>query len=880
MLATGFPMEHTAVRSSEGCVETTLARANRLFREGRYEEALQAYEAAMAERPEMAYLIRFNMALAEKRKSRVANTEAHDHDVTNAHQVQIEAITEASKGAAEQCAPGDSSELTKPEGLDDYTFERIKESGLFDAVWYREQYGYLLAPGENPLAHYLAHGVEEGLNPSPGFNTRYYLENNPDVAEAGVNPFLHYVLYGREEGRHPLPALEEDQFGYIEVYRSPDGCKIPLENWSELAKSVRIHTESPEVAVIIPVYRDRSLTWRCLISVLTELCNTPFVVIVIDDASPEPELSADLNEIAHRGWIKLLRNERNLGFVKTVNRGIEAAGKLDVILLNSDTEVYAGWIDRLRKAAYRHLRTASVTPLSNNATIASYPIFLRDNPDPLEISYAELDRLISKVNDGNTVMAPTGHGFCLYLRRDALDDVGLFDDLTFGRGYGEENDWCQRAQKKGYLNFIATDTFVRHFGSISFRGEKEERIKTAMNLIEQKHTDYHVQIQSFIKQDPLFPYRQSIDWARIQYQVRDENVLIMCHRRGGGTERHVRETAQSYLSSKKGVFYLIPSLRKRGHLRIVHPHCRNLPNLEEFDAKNIFLLTKALSSLRITEVHVHSFLDFERSFIQSLPFLVRTIGAKLVLEIHDYHVICPHINLADEHGFYCGEPDEAGCNACLKKRDNGFETREIRAWRSEHYLLLQAASEIFVPNEDVANRLSRYFPGIEFKVDPHEKIDWIKPRILQVRKGEGPLHIVIIGALSKIKGYDVLLACAQEVQEKKLPIRFSLLGYSCDDVRLKKAGVIITGRYKDSEALERLYLLKPDLVWLPSTWPETYSYTLSIALQAGYPCYVFDIGAQASRLKSLGMKEWVIPLSWAKETSKVLQLFLNILNKR
>jgi glycosyltransferase involved in cell wall biosynthesis len=133
--------------------------------------------------------------------------------------------------------------------------------------------------------------------------------------------------------------------------------------------------------------------------------------------------------------------------------------------------------------------------------------------------------------------------------------------------------------------------------------------------------------------------------------------------------------------------------------------------------------------------------------------------------------------------------------------------------------------------------------------------------------------------LSKIKGYDVLLACAQEVQEKKLPIRFSLLGYSYDDVRLKTAGVIITGRYKDGEALKRLNLLKPDLVWLPSTWPETYSYTLSIALQAGYPCYVFDIGAQASRLKSLGMKEWIIPLSWAKETSKLLQLFLNILRE-
>jgi glycosyltransferase involved in cell wall biosynthesis len=105
----------------------------------------------------------------------------------------------------------DPEELVKPKVLGDYLFELIKESGLFDVGWYLQTYGDRLAPGENPLAHYLARGVKEGLNPSPRFNTRYYLESNPDVAAAGINPFIHYILFGRRENRWPLPYhdLEE-----------------------------------------------------------------------------------------------------------------------------------------------------------------------------------------------------------------------------------------------------------------------------------------------------------------------------------------------------------------------------------------------------------------------------------------------------------------------------------------------------------------------------------------------------------------------------------------------------------------------------------------------------------------------------------------------
>lgn len=193
--------------------ETALVRANRLVREKRYVEALTLYQHAIEETPEMAHLIRANIALAQRwleRAPLVGNSEP------------------------DAAAPDDSldsppSALEKPQGMDDHTFERIRQSGLFDLNWFMGQYRDRLQPGENPLAHYLAHGVEAGLNPSPGFDTRYYLESNPDVARAGIHPFAHYVLQGCTEGRRPFPQPVADYDARYPVAQAAYVPRLPAE---------------------------------------------------------------------------------------------------------------------------------------------------------------------------------------------------------------------------------------------------------------------------------------------------------------------------------------------------------------------------------------------------------------------------------------------------------------------------------------------------------------------------------------------------------------------------------------------------------------------------------------------------------------------------
>ncbi|MDH5263518.1 MAG: glycosyltransferase, partial [Betaproteobacteria bacterium] len=136
------------------------------------------------------------------------------------------------------------------------------------------------------------------------------------------------------------------------------------------------------IDVVIPVYRGIAETRRCLESVLGARVRVPHEVVVIDDASPEPDLSAWLRGLADEGRITLRAHAVNAGFVASVNEGMRLHPDRDVVLLNSDTEVSGGWLDRIAGCAARDPRVGTVTPFSNNATICSYPVFAQSNPLP------------------------------------------------------------------------------------------------------------------------------------------------------------------------------------------------------------------------------------------------------------------------------------------------------------------------------------------------------------------------------------------------------------------------------------------------------------------------------------------------------------------
>lgn len=751
----------------------------------------------------------------------------------------------------------------------------LSPSPWFDINYYLQENKDVARSGVEPLQHYLTWGGIEGRSPCPQFNGLYYLESNPEVAEAKVNPLLHYLRSGRVEERCVVPKTSKILFDTENTAITARIDVLDLSVWQEL---VPVETNQATVDVIIPVYKGYVETLRCIYSVLTAANELLFELIVIDDASPDAELVAKLNQLSELKLFTLLINTTNVGFVSTVNRGMACNSKRNVVLLNSDTEVYPSWLDRLHAAAFIHGNTGTVTPLSNNATICSYPLFLHDNPYPLELEYKFLDKIASEVNVNATVITPTAVGFCMYIKRACLIAVGEFDVAAFGKGYGEENDFCQRAIQQGWQNIIAANVFVRHWGETSFQGEKSQRIGAALKIVNQRYPNYQTDVEQFIQQDPLLVYRQRLDWARMQRFVKSENILIVSHNRGGGSERSVQENILRLNQAGHGVFLMRPMQGNKHKVILKHPLIRSLCNYQAIDLANTETLVIALKALNITAIHVHSLVDFLPHASEIILALAHEINAPVDVYVHDYKAICPRINLVDQNGFYCGEPEIDVCNSCLKTRGSSFDVLDINVWRAMRGALFSQANKVIVPDEDVKIRLENYFPTIDFNVAPHEAINsqqiQLQPPVI---KSHEKLKIVVIGGVGKIKGYEVLLACAQDAKKRKLPLEFLLMGYSLNDKTLQKFDVKITGRYLDSEAQAYLTRLQAHIVWLPSLWPETYSYTLSLALAGGYQVATFDLGAIARRLHAINAREHLMPLQMSHTPHIINDHFVNYL---
>lgn len=273
---------------------------------------------------------------------------------------------------------------------------------------------------------------------------------------------------------------------------------------------------APErVSIVVPVYRQLALVRTCIDSVLASLPYnaTPAELVVIDDASPEPELSAWLDQQAAAGRITLLRNASNLGFIETVNRGLRVHPDHDALLLNADTEVHGDWIDRLRSALYSAPDVAAVTPWSNNGEISSFPEIARKAPAPASAELARIDAACAALHRrgaSTDVELPTCCGFAMLMRRSVLDAIGALDGAALVRGYGEEVDWCLRARAAGYRHLLATGVFVAHTGTVSFRFEKTLRVRQNRHVLAARYPTYHTEYADFLAADPLAPARAAL----------------------------------------------------------------------------------------------------------------------------------------------------------------------------------------------------------------------------------------------------------------------------------------------------------------------------------------------------------------------------------
>jgi GT2 family glycosyltransferase len=264
----------------------------------------------------------------------------------------------------------------------------------------------------------------------------------------------------------------------------------------------------PLPLIIIPVFNALEHLEACLQSI-TRTVPSDTRVLIIDDASTDQAVQPLL-----QSWIKkakfnlqLITHEKNLGFVATANHGMQMA-ESDVVLLNSDTEVTTGWLERLADCLASDDAIATATPWSNNGEIVSIPNFCASNPPPENAN--AVAAVIASCGSAVYPEMPTAVGFCMAISLAAIKRIGLFDEFTFGRGYGEENDFCQRAGQVGLRNVLCDDVYVIHHGGASFGPLGLKPDENSMQRLLAKHPDYHRQVSEFIRNDPLATRREEI----------------------------------------------------------------------------------------------------------------------------------------------------------------------------------------------------------------------------------------------------------------------------------------------------------------------------------------------------------------------------------
>jgi len=261
-------------------------------------------------------------------------------------------------------------------------------------------------------------------------------------------------------------------------------------------------------SVIVPVHNAPEELDSCLAS-LAATIPADTEVIVIDDASRDEGVKDVLDHWrlnAGSRW-RILFQQPNLGFIATVNRGMEMTGG-DVVLLNSDTEVTTGWLEGLSRCLASDTGIATATPWTNNGEIVSLPRFCEVNPPPADRE--AVARTISATGTAFYPELPTAVGYCMAISRRAIRELGLFDEKTFGIGYGEENDFSMRVQQAGMRNVLCDDVYVLHFGGRSFGPLGLKPDEASMRRLLGRHPDYLRQVQAFIEADPLAARRQEL----------------------------------------------------------------------------------------------------------------------------------------------------------------------------------------------------------------------------------------------------------------------------------------------------------------------------------------------------------------------------------
>lgn len=592
------------------------------------------------------------------------------------------------------------------------------------------------------------------------------------------------------------------------------------------------------VSIVVPVFNAHDELLRCL-DCLARHTSPRHQVYLVDDASSDTRIRPMLATWARRfGNAQLIENEKNIGFVGSINKALSRA-EGHVILLNSDAFVTENWVDRLLAPLATDDRVASVTPMSNAAEILSIPFICEKTPLWPEQARA-IDKALSRLDWLKASSeVPTGVGYCMLLNRRWLEVEPRFDP-TFGKGYGEEVDWCRKVAARGGVNIGLGGLFIEHKGASSF-GMTSVGLKSRHNaIISDRFPKFDMRVQEFRRNDPMIGPRLVASLALLNGGR--AVPVFLAHDSGGGAELWLRHEIDRRLALGEGLA-VIRSHRSPGAVTL-EIHMGDRMVVGQIERWEIGGYLGVLDRIDL----IYSCLAMTSAPLELMEICRRSLrsGDTAKVLFHDYFPICPSHNLMGHDGRYCRLPSPEACQDCYARMSRVASDwpADLGVWREEWLRFLQRADRIVTFSNSSRDIVLELWPHLRerLRVEPHA-MDWL-PASIERKAGSG-IVVGVLGSVGYQKGAALLRELARAAEGE-----FEIVVIGKFDESYSDPGIKVHGPYERDEIadLARRYGVT---CWLmPSIWPETFCFAARECLATGLPVIGFDLGAQGEALRA------------------------------
>ena len=607
------------------------------------------------------------------------------------------------------------------------------------------------------------------------------------------------------------------------------------------------------IDIIIPIYNGFQYLDKLFNSIYNST-KISYRLIVIDDKSTDNRIlsfleNLNFNNDLYCKEIIILKNEENLGFVKTVNKASKLV-KNHFVLLNTDVELPKNWLERLIRPLYEYKKEkiASITPFTNKGVYFSYPINKINNELINNLTLEEIDKIFQQINPifTNNQIIHSGMGYCMAINYDCWEEIGGFDEELFEKGYGEENDWCFRAIQKGYINILVPNLFVYHKHSGSFGSEEREKlVERHLSILANKYPKEMELCRKFDIENNFSLYRLYANFY-LSKSFSKNLLFIDFEVYSGGAYAYSQNKIKKFINEG----YNIITLRHNSINNTLKIFFTNFNDEECLYLDNISEVYFILKKLNIEYVFINNLVFLDNNHLTILFDILEKnkeiYKYQLEYVFHDFFSICQSFFLVNDKDMFCGIPDTKICRKCNKIEK--YLSIDVYRKMWDKFLSISNILTCFSkPSYDI---IVSVYPNIKNKLQiiPHEILINYKEKY-NPNWNNNILNIGFFGNFHPVKGSNIILDLDNKLIKSNIKYSIKLFGEKTVEYNQEEyLNINYIGKYERNNIPNLLNSHYIDIVIFTSIWPETFSYVIQELMEAKVPIICFNLGAPAERV--------------------------------